>query len=99
MKKLFLIHCGFYDSQFADEALMATYESHVNFFVAADDVESARLAARELPDFKAKKMHVDGIQEVQAVGGHRVRLEADSQLDGRTVVVSNRNRELAPKKA
>ncbi len=90
--KLFLIHCGFYDS----EVLDGNYESHVNFFVAASSFEEARTLAKALPDFQRKRMHVDGMQEIQAVQGCRVSLQVDAALAGQTVVVSNKHRELAP---
>jgi len=94
MTKLYMVHCGFYDS----EILEGNYESHVNFFVAAQDFEDARNQAKLLPDFMRKKMHVDGLQEIQAVGGHRLELKTDPALHGSTVLVSNKLRELAPKK-
>jgi len=42
-------------------------------------------------------MHVDGIQEVQAVDGYRLVLAEDNTLDGATNLVTNRHRDLAPK--
>jgi hypothetical protein len=92
--KLFLIHCGFYDA----EVLDGNYESHVNFFVAAHTFDEARAVAKALPDFQRKRMHVDGMQEVQAVSGCRVSLQADASLAGQTIIVSNKQRELAPPK-
>ena len=94
MTKLFLVHCGFYDLEILD----GNYESHVNYFVAAPDFEEARTRVRLLPDFQRKKMHVDGIQEIQAVAGHRVALNEDAALNGQTVLISNKLRDLAPKK-
>jgi len=93
--KLYLIHCGFYDADLCD----ALYESHVNFFVAAENFDEARVKAKLIPEFKAKRMHVDGVQEVEAANGYRVQLEADAKLEGRTVVLSHRHRDLAPKPA
>ena len=94
MTKLFLVHCGFYDL----EVLDGNYESHVNFFVAALDFDDARAKAKILPDFLRKRMHVDGIQEIQAVGGHHVTLRENTDLKGETLLISNKTRELAPKK-
>jgi hypothetical protein len=91
--KLFLVHCGFYDNELCD----GIYESHVNFFVAAENFEDAKLKAKQLPEFKSKRMHVDGLQEISAVGGHRIALSPDSSLDGRTVILNNKHRDLAPK--
>ena len=92
-QKLFLVHCGFYDADLCD----GIYESHVNFFVVAEDFQAARLKAKELAEFKGKRMHVDGLQEIEAVGGHRVRLEADASLGGANLVHSLKHRDLAPK--
>lgn len=94
MRNLYLVHCGFYDLEILDGA----YESHVNFFVAAQDFEDARAKVKTLPEFVRKKMHVDGLQEVQAVDGHRISLTEDAALAGATRLVSNKFRELAPKK-
>ena len=91
--KLYLVHCGFYDLGLCD----GLYEGHVNFFVAAESFEDARVKAKLIPEFKSKKMHVDGVQEVSAVGGHRITLDLDVELNGETVVVSHRHRDLALK--
>jgi hypothetical protein len=93
--KLYLVHCGFYDPELQD----GIYESHVNMLVAAASFEEARAQAKLNPDFQKKRMHVDGLQEIQAVSGMRLKLEKDPTLDGRTLVVSNRHRDLAPKPA
>jgi hypothetical protein len=42
-------------------------------------------------------MHVDGLQEIQAVNGFRVRLEWDASLDDQTQLLSFKHRDLAPK--
>ena len=91
--KLFLVHCGFYSSDVGD----GIYESHVNFFVAAEDFSDARTKAKNLEDFKKFRMHVDGIQELRAVDGFRISLEADSAFEGRSEIVSHRHRDLAAK--
>lgn len=90
--KLYLVHCGFYDAQVGD----GVYESHVNFFVAAGDFLEARQKAKSLPEFRARRMHVDGVQEIEAVDGHRLELKVDATLDGRTVLNAQRHRDLAP---
>ncbi|MGE0615254.1 MAG: hypothetical protein AB7P04_06410 [Bacteriovoracia bacterium] len=93
--KLFLVHCGFYDL----EVLDGVYESHVNFVVAAESFEAARAKVKLEPDFQRKRMHVDGLQLIEAAQGYRVRLEADPRLEGKSTVISNRHRDLAPKSA
>jgi hypothetical protein len=91
--KLFLVHCGFYDNEVGD----GVYESHTNLFVVAKDFADARLKARANPIFQDKKMHVDGIQQVEAVDGFRVNLDSESALEGKTIVTSHKHRDLAPK--
>ncbi len=90
---LYLVHCGFYDNEVCD----GLYESHVNFFVSAESFEDARVKAKELPEFQAKRMHVDGLQEIQAVSGFRVRLEEDQSLENQTQIINFKHRDLAPK--
>lgn len=91
--KLYLVHCGFYDNEICD----GIYESHVNFFVSAESFEDARLKAKQLPEFKSKRMHVDGLQEIQSVNGYRVQLEQDLALNDQTQIVNFKHRDLAPK--
>ncbi len=91
--KLYLIHCGFYDADLCG----GLYESHVNFFVAANSFEEARAKAKLIPEFAAKRMHVDGLQEITAVNGHIVQLQEDLSLQGETVIQNHKYRDLAPK--
>lgn len=91
--KLYLVHCGFYDTEVCD----GLYESHVNFFVAAESFEEARSNAKLLSEFQSKRMHVDGLQEIQAVSGYRVSLEQDQSLDNKTQIINIKHRDLAPK--
>lgn len=71
MEKLFLVHCGF-----AQNDLMGgIFEGHVDFFVAADDFDGARAKAKELPEYRKRKMHVDGLVQVNHVEGMRVVLK------------------------
>lgn len=91
--KLYLVHCGFYDSEVCE----GLYESHVNFFVSAESFEDARAKAKLIPEFQGKRMHVDGLQEVQAVNGFRVHLEHDSRLENKTHIINFKHRDLAPK--
>jgi len=90
--KLYLVHCGFYDNDVCD----GLYESHVNFFVAAQSFEDARAKVKLMPEFKVKSLHVDGLQEIKAVNGHHIKLEADASLNEQTHVVNFKHRDLAP---
>jgi hypothetical protein len=92
--KLFLVHCGFYDIDVLD----GVYESHVNFLVPADSFEDARAKVKLEPDFQKKRMHVDGLQQIDALRGYRIGLTLDPLLEGKTIITSSRHRELAPKK-
>ena len=67
---LYLIHCGFYD----EGVSRGVYEFHVNIPVAATSLEEAKKAVREVPEFRARKMHIDGIQEIRALPGLIVEL-------------------------
>ena len=75
--KLYLIHAGYYDP-----AIMSgLYEHHINFFVAAENVSSAKKNALENPVYKKYKMHIDSIQELNAVDGYSIELEGDNLAD------------------
>ena len=91
--KLYLIHCGFYDSNVGD----GLYESHVNFFLSAESFEDAKSKAKMIPEFQEKRMHIDGLQEVQAVNGFRVHLDYDASLANKSIVINFKHRDLAPK--
>lgn len=91
--KLYLVHCGYYDQEIMD----GLYEGHVNLFVAAESFEEARSKAKRHPLFQEKRMHVDGLQQIDAIDGFRVTLEEDRALDGRSTVQTDRYRGLAPK--
>ena len=69
--KLYLIHAGFYDRKVSD----GFYESHTNYFVAADTKTEAKKKAKSIPEYTAKKMHIDGIMEVNQVDGYDVLLK------------------------
>ena len=91
--KLFLIHCGYYDSALCD----GLYEGHVNFFVVAKSFDEAKIQAKLIPEFKTKRMHIDGLQEIAAIDGYRIRLEESPDLQGGSILLSHRHRDLAPK--
>ena len=72
--KLFLVHAGFYD----DNVSGGFYESHTNYFVVAADAKQAKQKAKLIPEYKDKKMHIDGIKEIDIVDGYRVSLNKGS---------------------
>ena len=69
--KLYLVHAGFYD----DNISSGFYESHTNYFVVADNVKSAKSKARLIKEYRDKKMHIDGIMEVNEVDGYNINLQ------------------------
>jgi hypothetical protein len=91
---LYLVHCGFYDESVAG----GVFENHVNFFVAAESPEQAKQKVKTVEGFAEKRMHIDGLQWIQAVDGWEVELRANSNLANKTLVENVKFRELAPKK-
>ena len=71
--KLFLAHCGFYDKNISG----GFYESHTNYFVVAPNAKEAKNRTKEIPEYKNKKMHIDGIREVDVVGDYRIILQKE----------------------
>ena len=69
--RLFLVHAGFYDENISG----GFYESHTNYFIVATDVKDAKSKAKEIPEYKEKRMHIDGIKELDAVNGYKIVLE------------------------
>jgi hypothetical protein len=92
--KLYLVHCGFYDENVGG----ALYENHINVFVVANSFEEARVEAKKLDVVKEKKMHIDGMQEIEAVQGFDVLLRANEDLEGKSLLKTHKHRELAPPK-
>lgn len=88
MKKLFLVHLGY-----SDESSGGVFELHTNIFVAADDFESAHLAAKEMPLVIEKNMHIDGMQLIEKVDGYNIELNITS--DNETTILSRNYGELA----
>ena len=94
--KLYLVHCGYYDQAVNG----GTFEAHANYFVVAYDFGEAREKAKALPAFKRLSMHVDGMQEVQAVHGHPIVVgEPDPLLGDETKILVYRKRGHDPKLA
>lgn len=80
--KLFLIICGFYP----EDPVHHAYEQHEQFLLTAENIQEAHQKVKSLPPFRDKKMHVDGIMEIQQVEGYRIVLEPTGS--GETVVLS-----------
>lgn len=91
--KLYLVHCGYYDNA----VLEGVYESHVNFFVVAESFEQARAKAKQNALYQEKRMHVDGLQQLDAIDGFRLNLTEDTTLAGQSQMLTDRYRGLAAK--
>jgi len=79
--KLYLIHVGFYDTDIID----GLYEQHTNYFVVAKNVMDAKIKAKKNSIYKKKKMHIDGIQELNIIDGYRIELVADNSTDNSVI--------------
>ena len=69
--KLYLIHTGYYDKSFGD----GFYEQHTNMFIVAKNAYEAREKVKKDKDYIAKKMHIDGIKEIDNIDGYDVQLK------------------------
>ena len=87
---LFLIHCGFYDH----EITSGVYEFHVNIPVVAENLEEAKKKVRLESAFIAKKMHIDGIQELKMVSGYHIKAELSESSSMRTDIKTHLHRDL-----
>jgi len=88
--KLYFIHCGFYDQEVSN----GIYEFHVNFPIVAESLEGAKTRVRQEPSFQKKKMHIDGIQEISFVSGHRIEAVPDLTQSQTTQIESHLHRDL-----
>ena len=75
--KLYLIHVGFYDP----DIMEGLYEQHANYFVVAENVKDAKKKAKQNSIYKKKKMHIDGIQELNNIDGYRINLTWDDSSE------------------
>ena len=71
--KLYLVHAGFYDENISG----GFYESHTNYFIAANDIKEAKIKAKQIPEYKKKKMHIDGIKVIEKVENYSIQLLED----------------------
>ena len=69
--KLFLVHTGYYDNRVSN----GFYESHTNYFIVAENIKKAKSRIKKIDEFRNKKMHIDGILEIQNIGKYSIKLE------------------------
>ena len=69
--KLYLVHTGYYDKSSGD----GFYEQHINIFIVAETPYDAREKVKNHQDFIDKKMHIDGIKEIENIDGYDIKVE------------------------
>tara|TARA_B100000945_G_C19870140_1_gene362422 strand:+ start:240 stop:521 length:282 start_codon:yes stop_codon:yes gene_type:complete len=69
--KLYLIHTGYYDKNTGD----GFYEQHTNILISAKSAYDAREQVKKSSEYIEKKMHIDGIQEIENIDGYDIRLK------------------------
>ena len=75
--KLYLVHTGYYDKSVGE----GFYEQHTNIFIVAKDPRSARDKVKKTKDYINKKMHIDGIKEIENIGGYDIKLEKSKEKE------------------
>tara|TARA_X000000368_G_scaffold108132_2_gene84018 strand:- start:1879 stop:2136 length:258 start_codon:yes stop_codon:yes gene_type:complete len=70
-----MVHVGYYDKSIGE----GLYETHLNYFVAAEDAKDAKNKAHQLSEFQERSMHIDGMKEISSVDGYKVILEKDAE--------------------
>ena len=68
--KLYLIHIGFYEPKL----LEGIYEQHGNILIAAKNTKDAKNKIKKKKIYIDKKMHIDGILEINTVDGYKINL-------------------------
>jgi len=69
--KLYLIHTGYYDKNVGE----GFYEQHTNILICAKSVYDAREKIKKSCEYVEKKMHIDGIKEIENIDGHDIILK------------------------
>ena len=75
--KLYLIHTGYYDKSIGE----GFYEQHTNIFIVAKNAHNAREKVKQTKDYINKKMHIDGIKEIENIGGYDIELKKNNNQE------------------
>ncbi len=86
--QLFIIHVGYYDYD------VGMYELHTQFLVPALSAAEAKAKAMAKDIFQAKKMHIDGIQEINQVEGYAITLQPTDNHSNNKIYSYNEIKEL-----
>ena len=68
---LYLIHTGYYDKNIGG----GFYEQHTNIFIAAKSPYEARELIKKNKEYINKKMHIDGIKEINNIDGYDIQIK------------------------
>lgn len=91
-QKLFLVHLGYYDPELSN----GVYESHINLFFIGISFEDVRDKVKLDNLVQNHKMHIDGIQLIEKVNGHKITID---KKEGNATEIMNHNfRELSKTK-
>lgn len=90
LNKIYLIHCGYYD----EEVSNGIFEFHINIPVVAETLQEAKEKVRKNTHFLSRKMHIDGIQEIEKIDGYKIQLIATGMPTAETQVHSHCHRDL-----
>ncbi len=86
--QLFIIHVGYYDYD------VGMYELHTQFLVPALSAAEAKAKTMTKDIFQAKKMHIDGIQEINQVDGYSITLQPTDNQASNKIYSYNEIKEL-----
>ena len=75
--KLYLIHTGYYDKSIGE----GFYEQHTNIFIVAKNAYEAREKAKQTKEYIDKKMHIDGIKEIENIDGYDIILKKNQNKE------------------
>ena len=66
---LYLVHSGYYDKENSE----GFYEQHSNILIIAKSIYNAKEKIKKNKEFLKKKMHIDGIKEINIVDGYEIK--------------------------
>ena len=69
--KLFLVHTGYYDKSVGE----GFFEQHTNIFIVAKNAYLAKEKVKQNKDYIEKKMHIDGIKEINNIEGYDIQIK------------------------
>ena len=85
-----MVHVGYYDKSIGE----GLYETHLNYFVAAESAKQAKNKAHQLTEFQERSMHIDGMKENEKViKDYTLRIkQAPSKLKSLDIQYKDQNR-------